>query len=127
MLRISSELREAMLAEAAAHPDVEVCGLLFGDQQRVIAAQPTANVSPCPHDSFEIDPAALFAAHKAVRAGGPAVIGCYHSHPNGKAEPSARDAAMAEEGAVWVIIAGGAFKAWAYESGRFRPVQLSTP
>ena len=41
---------------------------------------------------FAAAPAALFAALRAARAGGPAVIGHYHSHPSGQATPSATDA-----------------------------------
>src|SRR3546814_6701011 len=36
---------------------------------------------------------------------GPAIAGCYHSHPCGPAEPSARDAAAAApDGALWLIV-----------------------
>ena len=45
-------------------------------------------------------------AQKAARANGRAIIGCYHSHPNGRAEPSPRDLEAAfGEGFVWVIAA----------------------
>ena len=33
--------------------------------------------------TLEIDPAKLIAALRAERGGGPAVVGCYHSHPRG--------------------------------------------
>src|SRR3546814_2257889 len=93
--RISSTLLRRIIDEATASPGAEVCGLLFGSPHRIDAAQPCRNVALAPADSFEIDPAALLAAHKATRAGGPAIAGCYHSHPCGPAEPSARDAAAA--------------------------------
>lgn len=89
---------------------------------------PCANVAPRPADSFEIDPAALIAAHRAARTGGPAVIGHYHSHPRGTATPSARDAVAAEPGSRWIIIAGDDVRGWfAAAAGRFDPMPFIDP
>jgi desampylase len=119
-IMISRAHREEMLAAAAAAPDREVCGLLFGEGGRIEAVQPCANVSAQPEDSFEIDPAALIAAHKAEREGGRKLIGCYHSHPNGWPEPSARDADAAQRDMpLWLIIAGGALTAWRWDGTVF--------
>ncbi len=109
---ISSALHARLIAEAAAAPGEEVCGLLFGDDGQIEETRPCANVSPSAADSFEIDPAALIAAHRAMRGGGAQMIGCYHSHPQGTATPSARDAAAAETGALWLIVAGGQVRGW---------------
>ncbi len=107
-LEISSTLVARLLNEADSEPDREVCGLLFGTSERVDAALPCSNVASDPRTAFEIDPAALIAAHKAERRGGPAIVGCYHSHPNGAALPSPRDAAAAlPDGAFWLILAAG--------------------
>ncbi len=119
-LRISRAVIDELIARAAKTPDVEVCGLLFDDG----TAQPCANVAGDPASSFEIDPAALIAAHKAERAGGRKLIGCYHSHPNGVGAPSARDAAAAVEGQVWLIIAQNDVTAWLFDVNR-RFVQTS--
>jgi desampylase len=106
-------------------PDMEVCGLLFGREREVTAIQSCRNVAEHPVDSFEIDPAALIAAHKAERAGGPGVIGCYHSHPNGMARPSVRDATTAADG-LWIIVADGALHGWASDGrGGFQRLALS--
>ncbi|WP_459787695.1 M67 family metallopeptidase [Alteriqipengyuania sp. 357] len=98
----------AILSHAAeAHPR-ECCGLLLGDQGQITHAQPTPNVHPDPKRQFEIDPAALIAAYKAERAGGPCIVGFYHSHPNGRAEPSPTDRERAaHDGKVWAIVANG--------------------
>ena len=120
LLEISRAALDAIRAEAAAGPDVEVCGLLLGEGLRVERVVACRNVAEEPATGFEIDPQALIAAHKAARDGGPAVLGHYHSHPNGKAEPSARDAVMARGGEVWVIVAGGEVTAWlARDCNRF--------
>lgn len=69
-------------------------------------ARACANVAPDPLRHFEIDPAALIAAHRASRAGGLAVLGYFHSHPNGLARPSATDARTAAgDGRIWAIVA----------------------
>ncbi len=122
---IARTLLDSILAEAAATPAREVCGLLFGDCAAISHATPAANVSPHPADSFEIDPQALFAAIRAERAGGARLVGHYHSHPNGRPEPSARDAAAAEPGRLWLILGGGRARLWrAGEGGRFDEVAL---
>ncbi|MGB3469968.1 MAG: Mov34/MPN/PAD-1 family protein [Erythrobacter sp.] len=98
---------EALTTQStAAHPN-ECCGLLLGSHNAITAIQPTANVHPSPQSHFEIDPQALIDAHRKARAGGPAIIGYYHSHPTGDPHPSATDRAMAaHDGTVWAIIAG---------------------
>ena len=132
ILHISRSLLDRIVAEAAADPFVEACGLLLGKDDRVSAIEPCRNVAADPSSRFEIDPAALLAAHRAARSGGPAVIGCYHSHPNGRAEPSLRDAAdAAPDGAIWLVAAGGDVTAWRAAPhgalhGRFDALALET-
>jgi proteasome lid subunit RPN8/RPN11 len=112
-LEISRDATIAIVAEAAFHTDREVCGLLLGRGRRIEHVVPCRNVSPDPAIAFEIDPAALVAAHRQAREGGPAVIGHYHSHPSGSSLPSRRDAeAAADDGAIWAIVAGGALSWW---------------
>ncbi len=115
---ISSDRLARLLADAAASPDAEICGLLFGNEHRIDAALACANVAVTPHDSFEIDPAALIAAHRAMRQGGPRLIGHYHSHPNGIAQPSPRDAAAAgTPGDLWLILGNGDAQLWRVQKG----------
>lgn len=124
-MAIARRLIEQILAEAMAAPDREVCGLLFGDAAAITAVQPAANVADDPARSFEVDPRALFAALRSERAGGAKVIGHYHSHPNGLAMPSERDAAAAEPGWLWLIVAGSETTLWLAEAGQtFRPLSL---
>ena len=126
-MEISRVALDAIRAEAVASPAVEVCGLLLGAGLRVERVVACRNVADDPTTGFEIDPQALIAAHKAARGGGPAVIGHYHSHPNGKAEPSARDAAAAWGGQVWVIVGADDVRAWlAIDGGRFDRLDFSS-
>lgn len=111
-LVVTSGVIATLREEAArAHP-AECCGLLLGGGGRIVRAVPTANVHADPRAHFEIDPAALIAAHRAAREGGDPVAGYYHSHPNGLPRPSATDAAMASgDGRVWAIVSGGGAEA----------------
>lgn len=96
--------------------DAEACGLLLGVPGRIEAILPAANVAPDPARHFELDPAVLIAAHRAARHGGPAVIGHYHSHPSGLAQPSMTDAeSSAPDGSLWLIVGGGVARLWRAE------------
>lgn len=110
---VTSAVVADLLSEASlAHPN-ECCGLLFGTDDVITAHQPATNVHPIPHSHFEIDPQALINAHRAMRAGGPRLIGYYHSHPHGPPEPSAADCALAAaDEMIWAIIARGEVRLW---------------
>lgn len=117
VLKISSRVLRRIVEEAEAARGREVCGLLLGHPERITDALPCNNVAADPRTAFEIDPAQLIAAHRAVRAGGPEIVGCYHSHPSGAPAPSARDAAdAAPDGSLWIIVAGR-------ETGLYRAVE----
>jgi proteasome lid subunit RPN8/RPN11 len=123
---ISRTLLADLLARAATSPEAEICGLLFGNDTRIDHAQSTPNVAPDPARHFEIDPAALFAALRAERAGGARIMGYWHSHPGGRAHPSATDASMAAgDGKLWLIVTGHDAATWrSVARGRFDPVEL---
>ena len=112
-IEVTSAVLDAMLAQArAAHPR-EACGLLFGTGAAIRALQATANVHPTPETHFEIDPQALIDAHRAMREGGPRLVGYYHSHPTGDPAPSATDIALAAaDGMVWAIIGRARITFW---------------
>lgn len=127
---IASEVIGKILSATGDTPDEEVCGLLLGTDYLIAGALPCRNVAADRRMRFEIDPAALIAAHRSARNGGPSVIGHYHSHPNGLAVPSPRDAAdAAPDGSLWLIAAGGVVRGWravaaGVVEGRFDPVTL---
>ena len=113
VLEVTSGVIATLLADAVRTAPDECCGLLLGSAGRVEEAHPAVNVAPDPARHFEIDPAALFAAHRASRAGGLQLIGYYHSHPAGHPVPSATDCAHASgDSRIWAIIAGGSIGFW---------------
>jgi desampylase len=125
-------LRDAIFAAArAAQPD-ECCGLLEGERAgdivRILALHPTANLAPDPAAGFEIDPAAHIRLRCRLRNTGREVVGCWHSHPNGRTAPSERDRACGcEPDFVWLIaaVSGQAAALAAFEGPQFEPVRLS--
>ena len=103
----------ALRADCAQRMPLEACGLLLGDAGLIREARPAANVAANPARHFEIDPAVLFTAHRAQRAGGPDIVGCYHSHPEAPARPSSTDAERAfDVGWVWIIVGSDGEKAY---------------
>jgi desampylase len=112
LVRMTSELHARLLAEAAASPKREVCGLLFGNE-RIDAILPTKNVAANPRREFEIEPTPLFDSIRAEREGGPKLFGFYHSHPVGSPNPSPFDHRQASgDSRAWLIIGQGRVTAW---------------
>ena len=117
-------IAEILAAAERAHPH-EACGLLIGTGSRVEMIVPAANVATDPLTGFEVDPATLLRAHREARASGWAVIGSYHSHPNGRTGPSAVDAARINRaGEIWLIAANGSVRAFRSREAGFEAVQL---
>lgn len=125
VIAVTSGVLATLIEEAArAHPR-EACGILFGID-RIEWASVCANVHPDPAGHFEIDPAALIAAHRSERLGGPRIAGYWHSHPSGGARPSPTDSANAVgDGRVWAIVARGEIAFWRDEPGGFVPLSYS--
>ena len=131
-LSLSDALRAQFAAEARAAFPRECCGLIEGRRESgvVFATRfhPTANLSP-DADGFEIDPAAHLSLMRELRGSGFEIVGCYHSHPNGRPGPSDRDRARyAAEGFVWLIaaLAGAASEVEfaAFVDADFRPLAV---
>ena len=111
-VEISSMLLEQIMDPAAVTQE-EICGLLLGEDGRIDAIRPAANVAADRRRHFELDPAILLAAHKEARQGGRRLMGHYHSHPSGIPVPSATDAACATpDGSLWLIVAGTQARLW---------------
>ena len=124
-------------AAEAAYPE-EACGLLVGraapgEAYRVNAVEASANVAEPPRTRrFEVDPKLRLRLERALRDDSDSVIGVYHSHPNGAAEPSGTDVSMIfEPDMIWLITAvadgrAGATTAWrpSEDGAAFRPLEL---
>lgn len=125
-IEVTRGVVQALLAEAARAAPDECCGLLLGHGARVEQARAAANVHPEPLTRFEIDPAALLAAHKERRSGGAAIVGYYHSHPAGHPRPSAIDCEHASgDGRAWAIVANGDVTFWRDGEAGFEPLSYT--
>lgn len=133
-LSLSQTLREQLAGDARSVFPKECCGLIEGvkheDFIAATALHPVRNLAAEP-DRFAIDPGEQFRLLRRLRGSGRAIVGCYHSHPNGAAVPSARDRAGAgEEDFVWLIVGVAAsgdvrLAAHLFARGGFRPLRLS--
>lgn len=65
--------------------------MLAGRDGVITRAYPAVNAASNPARHYEIAPQELFHLTREIRAAGLQLLGIYHSHPNGKNEPSARD------------------------------------
>lgn len=111
-LRLTRAQQAELAALATAAFPREACALLVGREEgealiidRIV---PAANLAISPEREFELDPAVHVAELRRLReAGGPqTILGHWHSHPNGRAEPSAQDAAMIfDPTMLWLISA----------------------
>jgi proteasome lid subunit RPN8/RPN11 len=132
-LEIPSPLIEKILSAAARAYPKECCGLIEGKRDqtgwRALALHDTENLAVNSEREFLIDPEAHFRLLRKLRGTSRDVIGCYHSHPDGKPAPSQRDReGGGEDGFLWLIAASGqenSLRAFVYESGGFREVQLN--
>ena len=120
MLRIHAAVRDDLIARARDGVPEEVCGVLGGTREppddrsasggagradRVETSRPVANAAENARTRYEMAPVALLEAVEAVEDVGDDVVGFYHSHPRGPAEPSATDRERATwDGYCYVIV-----------------------
>ena len=116
----------AMLAHAEHDAPHEACGLLIGAGRAVVRVVSTSNADASP-TRYTIPAGQHFQALRQARAEGLEVVGAYHSHPRGPAEPSPTDAATAFAGFVFVIaglVPEPHLRAWQLAGGNFVELRL---
>ena len=136
-LALPAALRGQLEREARAAFPRECCGLIEGRREgpaaRALAFHPMVNLA-CEPDRFEIDPVAHIALLRRLRGTEREIIGCYHSHPNGRPEPSAHDVQGAgETDFLWLIAAlenraaTPAIACFVWTGLTFAPVRINFP
>lgn len=90
------------------------------------------NIADDPARNFLIDPQPQIDLLRRLRGAEHAVIGCFHSHPGGRAEPSTTDLERAvDDGFIWLIAGGGpddfSFNAYVFSSGSFTKLTIQIP
>ncbi len=127
MIRIPAPALAEIRAHCARARPEEACGLLLGAGGEVARVEPAENVAEDRRRRFEVDPRLLLRLHRELRASPLAVLGVYHSHPEGRPEPSPTDLAKAlDPELIWLIVgADGAARAWRIADGRAREIALT--
>ena len=128
--RIPAAVRRAIVAHAKREQPNECCGLLLGRGTAVQFALPMANALASP-TRYRISDAAHIECRRWLRDFAPtlSIVGVYHSHPEGAAEPSPRDLAEAMYPEWLYAIVGLAkkapvFRVFRIARGRARKVSL---
>lgn len=95
MLRLRRDQAEAIIEHARAEAPNECCGLLLGTVGAVAEVIRGTNVDPDPQIRYQMDPKEVLGAYRRIDAGGPELVGIYHSHVRTEAWPSRTDVARA--------------------------------
>ncbi len=124
-------LDEAVAHAKESHPD-ECCGLLMADGEDAstvnMALRGENTEKGRPGDRYTLDHKTYLHAVDMEADGRAAIAGCYHSHPDGKPEPSRHDLERAAGGLIYLIVAvngqNAEYAAWRLNEGRFERVTL---
>ncbi|MEX1130130.1 MAG: M67 family metallopeptidase [Vicinamibacterales bacterium] len=95
-MRIRRAVIDAVVGHARREDPMECCGLLIGAGDDVLESRPARNLRQS-RTAYLVDPEDHFAAIRAARAAGLAVVGGYHSHPRSIPVPSVTDIAEATD------------------------------
>ncbi len=90
-IHIAKQVSVQLVEQARRNPARECCGLLAGRDGVIVRAIPAVNAASDPKNSYEVAPEELFRLMREMRAAGLELLGIYHSHPNGRNEPSSSD------------------------------------
>lgn len=109
---LRGQVHEALRSHSARTLPHEACGLLIGRMETngllVTRAVPCPNQAPVEerHHRFVIDPRAVLNVRRTLRGTLESIVGFYHSHPDGRAVPSALDLEHIRlwPETVWVIV-----------------------
>ena len=94
-MRLSSDLRGAIVEHLAASLPNEGCGLFAVDAMGTVChVYPVVNVDQSPF-RFTVEPGGHFAAISHAESNGWEIGGAFHSHPQSAPEPSRTDIAGA--------------------------------
>lgn len=101
---IQQSAQEAILQWARNYPLVEVTGFVEQLETRQIVV-PMKNVALTPTTDYRWDPAEMAQAFDTMDVEGGKPVAYYHSHPNGRREPSETDMRAALQPGMLYLIA----------------------
>ena len=136
MIRLPQGVLAAIEAAARRARPRECCGLLIGRREKteivILDALETANLAPPDGPArFEIDARDHLRLQRELRGSDRHIVGLFHSHPHGPAQPSAADRAEAAyAGWVWLITAvrdeAAETRGYLDTGAAFLPVRIET-
>lgn len=138
-LRLSESLAEDIRRHGEQAYPGECCGVLAGrigagEVKEVVRLEPLANQRTDDPHRYLIAPDDLRRSEARLKSEGLDIVGCYHSHPDHPAEPSAFDADHAWPWYSYVIVRvdrgrGSDLASWVLdtEPGRMHPELLEVP
>jgi proteasome lid subunit RPN8/RPN11 len=104
MIKITKEVRDAMVAHAKKEAPIEACGYLGGKDGVVNEIYEMVNVDKST-DHFSFGPEEQFKVLKDARKHGLSLLACYHSHPASPARLSEEDIRLSNDpNMVYVIL-----------------------
>lgn len=135
MIRMARPRVRELLAHLEGEYPKEACGVLWGRRGTGAAAAEVLKVRPLANadgarscDRYRMDPKELLEAENEARTAGAGLVGIYHSHPDGPAQPSAADLEQAWPVYAYLIVSvrAGSAAEWACwtlddAGGKFRP------
>lgn len=93
-LTIPKAIYRAILTHVQAEYPLEACGIVAGENGRLLRAYPITNILQSPV-AYEMDPHEQIQTMLLIEANDWDLTAIYHSHPNGPAYPSETDVAQA--------------------------------
>jgi len=108
-LLLASNVLEEVAGHARRSLPLECCGLIVGSNRVGHRSIPMTNTLAS-SVAYDMAPAELISVLRSLRESGQEMVAIYHSHPQGPAEPSARDIERAyypEAAHLIVSFAGG--------------------
>jgi len=107
-VKIQRDVLDAIAAHARDNAPHEACGILLADptDPRIVSAVlPAENVeTTAPRHRYLLGHREHLRAVEMEAAGEAAIVGYYHSHPAGDAQPSPRDAEQAVPDVTYLIV-----------------------
>jgi [CysO sulfur-carrier protein]-S-L-cysteine hydrolase len=129
-LIISANTLQQILDHTRQEYPYEACGLVGGRNSTAEIVVPIPNASLTPRTTFEMERQAMVDAIIQFQRNGQEVVAIYHSHPDGKAEPSTTDITQAYwPDVVWLLVSVDSAQQtdvtpWTIRNGRAEPAEM---
>lgn len=131
-LALSVDLEHRLLIAGRDAEPREACGLLLGRREgslRAVVELVELRNLDSEERGYRLDPAEHLLAERRAEAGGLAVLGAWHSHPNGDSRPSRSDLRGTPPGWCQLILSadgtgGGRLGAWHRGEDGFHELRL---